>query len=134
MLDELKRQVAEALLKRETDENDVAKRVADEESEILKRQHKVKALELQLREKEKEGKLCELKLKEIKRQTRHNALKPMQENRQSLEKLKIHKGGKNAIEADKNMMLVMGLKRNNTTALSTQELTEANVKLLEQRY
>ena len=108
------------------------KRVSEEESEILKRQHHIKALELQLREKDKEGKLCELKLKEIRRQTRHKALKPINEKgHHSTDKLKQYK---DTAEEDKNMMLVLGMKRNQLNALSTQELTESNVKLLEQRY
>ena len=76
-VDDLGDKVKEATKIMEFEEKRAQIELHRQEAEISKMQHELEISALKLREKEQEYRLCELKIKELKRQTRHNALKPL---------------------------------------------------------
>lgn len=76
-IDDLNEKVKEATKVMEFEEKRAEIELHKQESDISKMQHELEIAALKLREKDQEFRLCELKIKELKRQTRHNALKPL---------------------------------------------------------
>lgn len=76
-INELGDKVKEATKIMEFEEKKAQIELHRQEAELSNLQHEVDIAALKLREKQQEFRLCELKIKELKRQTRHNALKPL---------------------------------------------------------
>ena len=131
----LEEKVKEATKQMEFEEKRTQIEIHRQEADISNMQHQVEISALKLREKEQEFRLCELKIKELKRQTRHNALKPLEYEPSSQPQTSREKPYQNRLGLDSTVgrsetSNILGHFGSNG---QVAELTEENVKLHEQQ-
>ena len=119
----------------EFEERNVQIELHKQESDIKSLEHEVEIAALKLREKDQESKLWELKIKELKRQTRHNALKPLDIELISSQIKTEHRSNRDLAGVRHNQGKseshnIMGKLNPN----SPMELTEENIRLFEENF